>query len=416
MNINNLIEMDNGLKIFDNKYRVIICYLLYGNNKMNFNSIRREVNIVSGKLAHHLSQLVELGFIEKEKLENGIRGESSYSLTTLGQESIRKLTNLSLQEKPKIIAPQINDLIWSDRLRSYENRVFFKDVYVDTFLRKAHNIWVKTPQMLELLKLLEDLLNNRGAKLYLKGASFTGKSSTIYDFLKSQNALDYVKNGYGYKNGILSVESPLEPDLDSLYHVFLGELLRENESIFKIFNEEWSFEQLKMEVIKRFETTNLRLIIIDDINYLAHYDKKNIQKIIKEILKIGNQFNASIVLVDLENNDYEKLFPEIFSDFNIFLLKKLTKNGTKEILSQFEEKYDMGFMKGLVDLLDSVYKASKGKVGRIDRILRETGLYALRHGKSKLDNALIHKTNKFWYHEGDKKDCSLCGFKADGKF
>ncbi len=58
---------------------------------MNFNSIFKEIKIGSSKLAHHLNQLINLGFIKKDKFEDGMRGESSYKLTSLGEELIKDI-------------------------------------------------------------------------------------------------------------------------------------------------------------------------------------------------------------------------------------------------------------------------------------------------------------------------------------
>lgn len=414
MDIKKLIELDEGLKIFDNKYRVLICVLLYKAHPMNFNSILKELNIESGKLSHHINMLVELGFLDKEKVEEGYRGESSYSLTKLGNDSIEKLSEFSLKDEPMVIAPKMDDLTWHDRVR-WKKRAIFNNPVIRAYIKKANKIWVETPQQPELLAKLKNLLVNNGSLMYLKGASFTGKSSTIYDFLKSEDALGDKRSGYGYKNGIVNLLSSIEADPFAFYYVTLSCILHSRDEYMPdILDKEWTTDELRNEVFKELDKEGLRLFIIDDINYLSNAKEKNIKVVLNLAKELVSRYNASLLIIDLEEDNYQSPFINMVEDFDIFTLNKLDKEETTMMLNLIEEQYDMKLIANLENVVDSVFRTSEGRIGRIDRIIRDLGADMLRNGKKELTNEFVHKQNSDWYHRKDKQDCSICGYKRSG--
>lgn len=83
MNINNL------NKAFESRVRIGIMSSLIVNRELNFNALKDLLEITDGNLASHLKSLEESGYIEVKKSFIGRKTNTTYKLTSSGEDAFK---------------------------------------------------------------------------------------------------------------------------------------------------------------------------------------------------------------------------------------------------------------------------------------------------------------------------------------
>lgn len=82
--------LDKLNKAFENRVRLATMSLLMVNDKLEFNTLKTELNVTDGNLASHLSALEKAGYIAVIKKFVGKKPNTSYSITKIGESAFRE--------------------------------------------------------------------------------------------------------------------------------------------------------------------------------------------------------------------------------------------------------------------------------------------------------------------------------------
>lgn len=74
-------------KIFDNRIRLGVMSVLMVNEEINFNDLKKMLEVTDGNLATHLVNLEDNGFIKVSKGFIGKKTNTTYSITRSGEKA-----------------------------------------------------------------------------------------------------------------------------------------------------------------------------------------------------------------------------------------------------------------------------------------------------------------------------------------
>jgi DNA-binding MarR family transcriptional regulator len=78
---------DNLNKVFDNRVRLTVMSILAVNDGMDFNSLKKMLNLTDGNLAAHMATLETKRYIKVEKEFVGKKTLTTYSITQSGKKA-----------------------------------------------------------------------------------------------------------------------------------------------------------------------------------------------------------------------------------------------------------------------------------------------------------------------------------------
>jgi len=78
---------DNLNKVFDNRVRLTVMSILAVNEGMDFNSLKKMLNLTDGNLAAHMATLETKRYIKVEKEFVGKKSLTTYSITQSGKKA-----------------------------------------------------------------------------------------------------------------------------------------------------------------------------------------------------------------------------------------------------------------------------------------------------------------------------------------
>ena len=81
--------IENLNKVFDSRIRLGIMSSLMVNAELNFNQLKEIVEVTDGKLASHLKNLEENGYIKVQKGFIGRKTNTTYSVTKAGEKAFK---------------------------------------------------------------------------------------------------------------------------------------------------------------------------------------------------------------------------------------------------------------------------------------------------------------------------------------
>ncbi len=77
-------------KAFENRIRLAAMSLLMVHEKLEFNTLKKELQVTDGNLASHLAALEKGGYIAVIKKFVGKKPNTSYSITKVGEKAFRE--------------------------------------------------------------------------------------------------------------------------------------------------------------------------------------------------------------------------------------------------------------------------------------------------------------------------------------
>ncbi|MFT3826861.1 MAG: transcriptional regulator [Chitinophagaceae bacterium] len=77
-------------KIFDSRIRLGVMSILVVNEEVNFNDLKKMMEVTDGNLASHLVTLEENGFIKVHKGFIGRKTNTTYSITKAGEKAFKE--------------------------------------------------------------------------------------------------------------------------------------------------------------------------------------------------------------------------------------------------------------------------------------------------------------------------------------
>lgn len=89
-----ILEVFNDLdKIYDSRVRICIMAILTVNSKVDFNAIKKLLNLTDGNLASHIIALERNDYIKVHKIFIGKKPNTSYSITPEGKKTYQAHCN-----------------------------------------------------------------------------------------------------------------------------------------------------------------------------------------------------------------------------------------------------------------------------------------------------------------------------------
>jgi DNA-binding MarR family transcriptional regulator len=82
--------IENLNKIFDSRIRLGVMSILVVNEEVNFNDLKKMLDVTDGNLASHLVNLEENGFIKVHKGFIGRKTNTTYSITKAGEKAFKE--------------------------------------------------------------------------------------------------------------------------------------------------------------------------------------------------------------------------------------------------------------------------------------------------------------------------------------
>jgi len=74
-------------KVFDNRVRLAVMSILAANDSMDFNSLKKMLNLTDGNLAAHMATLETKKYVKIEKEFVGKKTLTTYSITQTGKKA-----------------------------------------------------------------------------------------------------------------------------------------------------------------------------------------------------------------------------------------------------------------------------------------------------------------------------------------
>ena len=82
--------IENLNKVFDSRIRLGVMSILVVNEEVNFNDLKKMLDVTDGNLASHLVNLEENGFIKVHKGFIGRKTNTTYAITKAGEKAFKE--------------------------------------------------------------------------------------------------------------------------------------------------------------------------------------------------------------------------------------------------------------------------------------------------------------------------------------
>lgn len=280
----------------------------------------------------------------------------------------------------------------------YEGRDFEEEVISRLEASKEKRIdyisdwtWISYPKANEYIRELErtrrqkKFIRMRGAMLI--GPTAIGKTSLIQEFIDIHtDPIDKTR-----KWEYLYVETPEKPSIKALYTEILSRC--------NIYAKWGTSEQLKQRVILTLKNLNVKMLFIDEIHNLLTAQSERILTQCRNALKgLSNRLQIPIILIGTElAKEVIEGDPQVKNRYPVFELTPWENDEDFEsLLYTLESKLPLRKASNIFihPIRNKIYEFSKGILGNVAIIVKESAIEAIENGTEKITLGIIEKLRK----------------------
>lgn len=251
--------------------------------------------------------------------------------------------------------------------------------------------WVALEPARRALERMEELLNfpivTRMPNLLLLGASFSGKTSIIEEFLR-QHPPDLDPTAEVMRCPVVAVEAPYKPDITDFYCRILQALMC-------AYKPTAPARELNAQIKRLFRELGVRVLIVDEIHHLIA-GSLNRQREFRNALKsLGNETKVCIVAAGIEDAQHAFFSdPQMSSRFVPMMLPTWREGeALGKLLATLEYRMPLRLPSDLasVEMMMEIDRRAEGPLGDVCDLVYSAGVDAIRTKAERITLAQLRK-------------------------